>query len=52
MKCDESRRVTLYCSLSWFSCFIEFFRIDYAAMKQQQLEESKDEMIETTSSKD
>ena len=29
MKCDESKRVTLYCSLSWFNCFVGFFRQDY-----------------------
>lgn len=47
-KCDESKRITLYTSLTWFNYFLDFFRQDFLAVLQQHnptqgIEESKDE---------
>lgn len=35
-KCDESKRITLYTSLTWFNYFLDFFRQDFLAVLQQQ----------------
>lgn len=34
-KCDESKRITLYTSLTWFNYFLDFFRQDFLAVLQQ-----------------
>ena len=32
MKCDDSKKIALYCSLDWLNNFIDFIREDYLSL--------------------
>jgi hypothetical protein len=44
LKCDDSKRIALYCSLDWLNCFIDFFREDFLALiSKLELEQAVEE---------
>jgi hypothetical protein len=46
MKCDDAKKIALYCSLDWLNNFIDFLRDDFQTVLKiqasRQQEESKD----------
>ena len=41
MKCDDSKKIALYCSLDWLNNFIDFLREDFLMLiKQLQMRQS------------
>jgi hypothetical protein len=42
MKCDDSKKIALYCSLDWLNNFIDFLREDFLSLiKKTQVRQSQ-----------
>lgn len=47
MKCDDSKKIALYCSLDWLNNFIDFLREDFLMLiKQLQMRQSMQQLQE------